>query len=62
MSRALLVDEILDKQEAVIKSLGPLFQNSKVLAGGTILGDGRVGLILELNGIFQMQSDHQFLG
>ncbi len=56
-SRALLVDEILDKQEVVIKSLGLAFQNLRGVAGGTILGDGRVGLILELGGIFQMQHD-----
>jgi two-component system, chemotaxis family, sensor kinase CheA len=37
------VDEILGKQEVVIKSLGPMFQNAEGLAGGTILGDGRVG-------------------
>jgi two-component system chemotaxis sensor kinase CheA len=57
-SRALLVDEILDKQEVVIKSLGLAFQNLRGVAGGTILGDGRVGLILELGGVFQMQHDH----
>ncbi len=51
-SRALLVDEILGKQEVVIKSLGQLLQNREGLAGGTILGDGRVGLILDLGGIF----------
>lgn len=51
-SRALLVDEILGKQEVVIKSLGHLMQNREGLAGGTILGDGRVGLILDLGGIF----------
>lgn len=53
--RALLVDDILGKQEIVIKSLGPLFQKMKGLAGGTILGDGRVGLILDLAGLFQME-------
>lgn len=50
--RALLVDEVLGKQEVVIKSLGPLFQNTRGLAGAAILGDGRVGLILDLAGLF----------
>ncbi|MDR9501132.1 MAG: chemotaxis protein CheA [Desulfurivibrionaceae bacterium] len=49
--RALLVDELLGKQEVVIKSLGGYLQDIKGLAGGTILGDGRVGLILDLAGL-----------
>lgn len=54
VTRALLVDEILGKQEVVIKPLGPLFRNIRGLAGGTILGDGRVGLILDLGGLFTL--------
>ncbi len=49
--RALLVDELLGKQEVVIKSLGGFLKDIKGLAGGTILGDGRVGLILDLAGL-----------
>lgn len=52
--RAFLVDEILGKQEVVIKSLGSLLQNRPGLAGGTILGDGRVGLILDVGGAFSL--------
>jgi len=52
--RGLLVDDILGKQEVVIKSLGETLQNIKGLAGGTILGDGRVGLILDLAGLFSL--------
>ena len=52
--RALLVDDILGKQEIVIKSLGHFFKNLEGLAGGTIMGDGRVGLILDLAGLFSM--------
>lgn len=47
----LLVDELVGKQEVVIKSLGPAFREAKGLAGGAILGDGRVGLILDLASI-----------
>ncbi|MGQ9687510.1 MAG: chemotaxis protein CheA [Desulfobaccales bacterium] len=54
--RALLVDDILGKQEIVIKSLGPLFQKLEGLAGGTILGDGRVGLILDLAGLLHLEN------
>ncbi len=44
----LLVDELAGKQEVVIKSLGPAFREVRGFAGGAILGDGRVGLILDL--------------
>jgi two-component system, chemotaxis family, sensor kinase CheA len=47
----LMVDELIGKQEAVIKSLGERFKNIPGIAGGAILGDGRVGLILDLNGL-----------
>jgi two-component system chemotaxis sensor kinase CheA len=48
---ALLVDELLGKQEVVIKSLGDTFQNVRGVAGGAILGDGRIGLILDASGL-----------
>lgn len=44
----LLVDELAGKQEVVIKSLGSVFRDVRGVAGGAILGDGRVGLILDL--------------
>lgn len=47
----LLVDTLAGKQEVVIKSLGPQFANIQGLAGGAILGDGRVGLILDLSAL-----------
>ena len=49
----LLVDELIGKQEIVIKSLGELFRNIAGIAGGAILGDGRVGLILDLERLFK---------
>lgn len=49
----LLVDEVLGKQEVVIKSLGETLKNIPGIAGGAILGDGRVGLILDLDGLFR---------
>jgi two-component system chemotaxis sensor kinase CheA len=48
-SRGLLVDELLGKQEVVIKSLGQAFQNQSLLAGSAVLGDGSVGLILDVD-------------
>ncbi|MGE5487669.1 MAG: chemotaxis protein CheW, partial [bacterium] len=51
--RAIMVDEFTGKQEVVIKSLGETMKNIPGLAGGTILGDGRVGLVLDLEGLFE---------
>jgi len=50
-TRCLLVDQVLGKQEVVIKSLGETLKGVRALAGGTILGDGRVGLILDVAGL-----------
>ena len=46
-ARCVLVDQLLGKQEVVIKSLGETFKQNRALAGAAILGDGRVGLILD---------------
>jgi two-component system chemotaxis sensor kinase CheA len=48
------VDDLLGKQEVVIKNLGEQLKNVEGVAGATILGDGRVGLILDIHGIFEM--------
>jgi two-component system, chemotaxis family, sensor kinase CheA len=48
----LMVDELIGKQEVVIKSLGEGMRNIPGVAGGAILGDGRVGLILDPEGLF----------
>ncbi|HTB15903.1 MAG TPA: chemotaxis protein CheA [Bryobacteraceae bacterium] len=53
----LLVDEMLGKQEVVIKSLGDTFRQVAGISGGAILGDGRVGLILDVNGVFREKVD-----
>jgi two-component system, chemotaxis family, sensor kinase CheA len=52
----LVVDELLGRQEVVIKSLGEMFGNVPGVAGGAILGDGRVGLILDPTSVFQTNS------
>ena len=48
----LMVDDLIGKQEVVIKSLGDGIRPVPGIAGGAILGDGRVGLILDMNGVF----------
>jgi chemotaxis protein histidine kinase CheA/ActR/RegA family two-component response regulator len=46
---ALVVDEIKGKSDIVMKNLGPHLRQVNGVAGGTILGNGRVMLVLELN-------------
>jgi two-component system chemotaxis sensor kinase CheA len=48
---ALLVDELLGQQQVVIKSLEANFTRVRGIAGATILGDGRVALILDVAGL-----------
>ena len=46
----LVVDDLMGQQEIVIKSLGSYIDNStKIISGATILGDGEVALILDVN-------------
>ncbi len=45
---AIHVDEILGQNQVVVKKLGPELAHLKTFSGGTILGDGRPSLILEL--------------
>lgn len=45
----LVVDRLMGQQEIVIKSLGKYMNNNKIISGATILGDGEVALILDVN-------------
>lgn len=51
----LVVDEVLNMQEVVVKPLGPLLKGVDNFAGATILGNGHVALILDIDGM-AMQS------
>ena len=53
----LVVDSLLGKQEVVVKSLGEPFARVRGVAGGAVLGDGRIGLILDAHGIVTMASE-----
>jgi two-component system chemotaxis sensor kinase CheA len=44
----LIVDKLIGKQEAVVKSISPIVGDVPELAGCTILGNGRVALILDV--------------
>jgi two-component system chemotaxis sensor kinase CheA len=44
----LLVDQVIGEHQTVVKTLGPLFKHLEAISGATILGDGRVALIIDL--------------
>ncbi|MCJ8347648.1 chemotaxis protein CheA [bacterium] len=47
----LILDQVLDTQEIVVKPLSDKLKNISIFAGATILSDGKVGLILDIAGI-----------
>jgi two-component system chemotaxis sensor kinase CheA len=47
----LIVDSLLGEQEIVIKSLGKFIGDIRGISGATILGDGHIALILDINGL-----------
>jgi two-component system chemotaxis sensor kinase CheA len=48
---AFIVDSLIGQQEIVIKSLGKVLAGINYIAGATILGDGNVALILDVNSL-----------
>jgi two-component system chemotaxis sensor kinase CheA len=53
----IVVDALVGKQEVVVKSLGEAFAGVLGVAGGAILGDGRIGLILDAHGLVRLMHD-----
>ncbi len=51
MDFGLLVDEVRDSEEIVVKPLGRLLKGIPIYAGATIMGDGKVALILDVVGL-----------
>jgi len=49
----LVVDELHGENQTVIKPLGKVFENLRGLTGATVLGDGNVALILDIQGLIQ---------
>ncbi|GAB2579747.1 chemotaxis protein CheW [Nitrincola alkalisediminis] len=56
---ALFVDELIAQQQVVIKSLETHFRKVDGLSGATIMGDGRVALILDIDRLARMHSTFQ---
>lgn len=46
---AIIVDEVVGEHQAVIKPLGEVFTNQDILSGASILGDGSLALVLDIN-------------
>lgn len=55
----LLVDELLAQQQVVIKSLEDNYAKVPGVSGATILGDGRVALIVDIPGLVTMSGLNQ---
>ncbi len=51
---ALMVDELLGQQQVVVKSLGSTMTRFDGISGAAILGDGRVGLILDISSLMEL--------
>ncbi len=47
----LVVDEVIGDYQTVIKNLGKVFTNAKTFSGATIMGDGTIALILNVNSL-----------
>jgi chemosensory pili system protein ChpA (sensor histidine kinase/response regulator) len=54
-STALVTDELVGSREIVVKSLGPQISAIRGIAGATILGDGRVVLILDMGSLVRSE-------
>ena len=54
---AIISDEILSKNEIVIKTLGARFRDMKGISSGTVLSGGTIGLVLDVDQFIQMGID-----
>ncbi len=50
----LIVDDLLGQEEVVIKTMGSYLGNTPGISGATILGDGRIRLIIDVIGLFNL--------
>lgn len=53
--RALPIANVVNRQEVVVKPVGPEFANLKYISGMSILGNGRVSLILDIDYLFKKE-------
>lgn len=50
---ALMVDDLIGRQQVVIKPLGKVLSHLKEISGGAVMGNGEIALILNVEGIYQ---------
>ena len=48
-----VTDDVLGQEEVVIKPLGALLRGVRGFAGATITGDGKIALIIDVNGLLR---------
>ena len=53
----IIVDRVFDTEEIVVKPVSPILRHVRVFSGNTILGDGSVVMILDLNGVAELAGD-----
>jgi two-component system chemotaxis sensor kinase CheA len=58
----IVVDTLYGEHQAVIKPLGSLFQDLPGISGSTILGDGRIALVLDIPGLYRAALMEEPLG
>jgi len=54
----LVIDELIGRQQVVIKTLGKTMRNIMGIAGGAIMPNGRVGLILDVGGVVKLTNTY----
>ena len=54
-----VVDHVVGEHQTVIKNLGRMYQNIAGISGATILGDGRVALIVDLPQLAEVAEKHE---
>jgi two-component system chemotaxis sensor kinase CheA len=55
-SVGLIIDELVGRQQVVVKTLGESVQNVTGISGGAIMPNGRVGLILDVGGMIKLSN------
>ena len=50
----IVVDRVLSTHQTVIQALGRFFRNIEVVSGSTVMGDGRVALIVDVAGVVRL--------
>jgi two-component system chemotaxis sensor kinase CheA len=58
----IMVDQVFDTEEIVVKPVSPILRNLEIFSGNTILGDGSVIMILDPNGIAKMSGQSSSAG